>query len=71
MTHSMRIHANRLKVLGLSAFALAVAAYSEQAMADVLPVQNLTFTDFGPGGLPPKTMFALANAVGWIGPGPS
>jgi hypothetical protein len=64
----MRTHANRLKVLGLSAFALSVAAYSQQAMADVLPVQNLTFTDFGPGGMPPKTMFALANAVGWFGP---
>ncbi len=64
----MRIHANRLKVLGLSAFALALAAYSEQAMADVLPVQNLTFTDFGPVNFPPKTMFLLANAVGWTGP---
>jgi hypothetical protein len=67
----MRIHANRLKALGLSVFALSLAAYGGQAGATVLPVQNLTFTDFGPGGLPPKTMFALANAVGWFGPSPS
>jgi hypothetical protein len=71
MTHLMRIHANRLKALGLSVFALSLAAYGGQAGATVLPVQNLTFTDFGPGGLPPKTMFALANAVGWFGPSPS
>jgi PEP-CTERM motif len=64
----MRIHANRLKGLGLSAFALALTAFGAQA--DVLPVQNLTFTDFGPGGLPPKTIFFFANAVGWTGPGP-
>jgi PEP-CTERM motif len=61
-----RTHANLLKGLGLSAFALTLTAYG--ALADVLPVQNLTFTDFGPGGLAPKTMFALANAVGWTGP---
>jgi hypothetical protein len=70
MTRSLRTHANRLKVLGLSAFVLSLAAYGGQAAADVLPVQNLTFTDFGPGGLPPKTIFFFANAVGWTGPGP-
>jgi hypothetical protein len=43
MTHSMRIHANRLKALGLSVFALSLAAYGEQAAAAVLPVDNLTF----------------------------
>ena len=70
MMTSMRFDANRLKALALSVFALSVAGYGGQAMADVLPVQNLTFTDFGPGGLPPKTMFVLANAVGWSGPAP-
>jgi PEP-CTERM motif len=70
MTRLLRTHANRLKVLGLSVFALSAAAYGGQAAADVLPVQNLTFTDFGPGGLPPKTIFFYANAVGWTGPGP-
>jgi PEP-CTERM motif len=63
----MRIHANRLKVLGLSAFALSVAAYSELAIADVLPVQNLTFTQFNPGNFPPKTLFTNADPVGWTG----
>jgi len=43
MTHSMRNHTNRLKALGLSVFALSLAAYGGQAAADVLPVQNLTF----------------------------
>jgi hypothetical protein len=47
--------------------ALSLAAYG--AHAEVLPVQNLTFTDFGPGGLAPKTIFYYANAVGWTGPG--
>src|SRR6478736_838184 len=70
MTQSMRIHTNRLKALALSVFALSLAGYGGQAAADVLPVQNLTFTDFGPGGLPPKTIFFFANAVGWTGPGP-
>ena len=60
----MRIHANRLKVLGLSAFALALTAYGAQA--DVLPVQNLTFDQFAPGGLAPKAIFTT-NAVGWTG----
>jgi hypothetical protein len=70
MTQSMRIHTNRLKALALSVFALSLAGYTGQAAADVLPVQNLTFTDFNPGGLPPKTIFFFANAVGWTGPGP-
>jgi hypothetical protein len=63
MTHSIRIHANRLKVLGLSAFALS-AAYGAQAAADVLPVQNLTFTQFNQPNFPPKTLFTFANPVG-------
>ena len=67
MTHSMRIHANRLKVLGLSVFALSVAAYGEQAIADVMPVQNLTFKQFFPGGLAPKAIFTTTNVVGWTG----
>jgi hypothetical protein len=53
----------------LAALGMSLAAYG--AYADVLPVQNLTFTDFGLVGLPPKTMFALANATGWFGPGPN
>jgi hypothetical protein len=61
----MRIHANRLKVLGLSAFALALTAYG--AHADVLPVQNLTFTMFNTPNFPPKTLFTDANPVGWTG----
>ena len=64
----MRIHANRLKGLGLSAFALALTVYGAQA--DVLPVQNLTFTDFNTPNLPPKTSFFLSNSVGWTGPQP-
>jgi PEP-CTERM motif len=71
MTRSLRTHANRLKVLGLSVFALSAAAYGGQAAAAVLPVQNLTFADFGPGGLPPKTSFFLSDSVGWTGPGPN
>jgi hypothetical protein len=63
----MRIHANRLKVLGLSAFALSLAAYGEQALADVMPVQNLTFTQFNSPSIPPKTLFTDANPVGWTG----
>jgi hypothetical protein len=48
---------------GLTAIGMSLAAYGGQAAADVLPVQNLTFTDFGPGGLAPKTIFFFANAV--------
>ena len=44
-------------------FALSLTAYG--AMADVLPVQNLTFTDFGPGGLAPKAIFTTTN-VSWM-----
>ena len=61
----MRIHANRLKVLGLSALALALTAYGAQAT--VLPVQNLTFTQFNSPSIPPKTLFTDANPVGWTG----
>jgi PEP-CTERM motif len=57
---------NRLKVL-CSAFVLSLGAYGGQAGAAVLPVQNLTFTDFNSGGLPPKTTFVTANPVGWTG----
>jgi hypothetical protein len=71
MTRSLHTHANRLKVLGLSVFALSAAAYGGQAAAAVLPVQNLTFTDFNTPNLPPKTSFFLSNAVGWTGPGPN
>jgi hypothetical protein len=71
MTSSMRMRANSLTVLGISAFALSLAAMGGQGAAAVLPVQNLTFTEFGPGGLPPKTMFGDANAIGWTGPGPN
>jgi PEP-CTERM motif len=65
-----RSHANSLTVLGISAFALSLAAFGGQAAATVLPVDNLTFTEFNPGGLAPKTIFFFANAVGWTGPGP-
>ena len=41
-------------MLGLSAFALALTAYGAQA--DVMPVQNLTFNQFFPGGLAPKAI---------------
>jgi hypothetical protein len=67
MTRSLRKHANRLKVLGLSVFALSAAAYGGQAAAAVLPVQNLTFTEFVPGNFPPKTLFTYADPVGWTG----
>jgi PEP-CTERM motif len=67
MTWSLRTHANRLKVLGLSVFALSAAAYGGQAAAAVLPVQNLTFTEFVPGNFPPKTLFTEANPIGWTG----
>jgi PEP-CTERM motif len=66
MTYSMRIHANRLKVLGLSVFALSLTVYGAQA-ATPLPVQNLTFSDFGPGGIPPKAIFTTTNVLGWTG----
>jgi hypothetical protein len=67
MTHSMRIHANRLKALGLSVFALSLAAYGGQAAAAVLPVDNLTFTQFNSPSIPPKSIFTTANPVGWTG----
>ena len=69
MRRSLQRSTRSLGMLGLSALALSLAAYGAQA--DVLPVQNLTFTDFGPGGLPPKTSFFLSNSVGWTGPGPN
>ena len=67
MTPSLCKHANRLKVLGLSAFVLSLAAYGGQAAAAVLPVQNLTFTDFNSPSVPPKSVFTNANPVGWTG----
>jgi hypothetical protein len=67
MTQSMRIRANRLKALGLSVFALSLAAYGKQAAATVLPVQNLTFTQFNSPSIPPKSIFTTANPVGWTG----
>jgi hypothetical protein len=67
MTHSMRIHANRLKVLGLSVFALSLAAYGGQAAATVLPVQNLLFDSFNTPSIAPKSIFTNANPVGWTG----
>jgi hypothetical protein len=33
----------------------------------VLPVQNLTFTQFNPGNFPPKTLLTNADPVGWTG----
>jgi hypothetical protein len=67
MTRSLGVHANRLKVFGLSACALSLAAYGEQASATVLPVQNLTFTEFNSPSIPPKSIFTTANPVGWTG----
>ena len=51
-------------MLGLSAFALSLAAYGEQAAAAVLPVDNLTFTEFNSPSIPPKSIFTTANPVG-------
>jgi PEP-CTERM motif len=68
MSRSLRIHANRLKVLGLSAFALSLTAYGAQALTE-LPVQNLTFTEFNSPSLAPKSLFTAANPVGWTGGG--
>jgi hypothetical protein len=67
MAHLMQIHANRFKALGLSVFALSLAVYGGQAAATVLPVDNLTFTEFNPGNFPPKTLFTNADPVGWTG----
>lgn len=53
-------------MLGLSAFALSLAVHGAQA-ATPLPVQNLTFSDFGPGGIPPKAIFTTTNVLGWTG----
>jgi PEP-CTERM motif len=55
---------NRLKVLG-SAFILSLTAYGAQAT--VLPVDNLTFTEFNSPSIPPKSVFTNANPVGWTG----
>jgi PEP-CTERM motif len=60
------MRANRLKVFGLSVVALSLAAFGGQAAA-VLPVDNLTFTQFNPGNFPPKTLFTNADPVGWTG----
>ena len=55
----------RHAVLGASALGLSVIGCS--AMADVMPVQNLTFTQFGPMNYPLKTVFTDANPIGWTG----
>ena len=65
MRRSLQSSTRSLGMLGLSAFALALTAYGTQA--DVLPVQNLTFNQFFPGGLAPKAIFTTTNVVGWTG----
>lgn len=49
----------------VSAVALALTGYA--AHATDLPVQNLTFTQFGSPSTPPKSLFTDANPVGWTG----
>jgi hypothetical protein len=46
--------------------ALAFLACSAQSNP-LLPVQNLTFTNFGPGGCAPKAIFSSTNVIGWTG----
>jgi hypothetical protein len=65
MRRSLQSSSRSLGMLGLSAFALALTAYGAQA--DVMPVQNLTFNQFFPGGLAPKAIFTTTNVVGWTG----
>ena len=59
----------RALLLGVSAFSLAFGA--GHALADNLPVQNLTFTQFNNGVFasqnPMKTLFTNADPVGWTG----
>jgi hypothetical protein len=50
---------------GLSVFALSLVAYG--AHATVLPVENLTFSQFGSGGLAPKAIFTTTNVLDWTG----
>lgn len=56
---------SKLIATGVSAAALSLMAFAAQATN--LPVQNLTFTQFNPGGTPPKALFSNANPVGWTG----
>jgi hypothetical protein len=53
--------------IGVSAIALLLGlAYSAEANP-LLPVQNLTFSQFGPGGLAPKAIFSTTNVLDWTG----
>jgi len=65
MRRSLQNSTRSLGMLGLSAFALALTAYGAQAT--VLPVQNLTFDQFGPNGLAPKAIFTATNVLDWTG----
>jgi hypothetical protein len=53
-----------LKSAALAGFSLL--AFSAQANP-LLPVQNLTFNVFNPGGCAPKAIFTTTNVVGWSG----
>jgi PEP-CTERM motif len=54
----------RPTVIGIMALGAALLAVSAQA-DPVLPVQNLTFSNFT--GFAPKTIFTAVNPVGWTG----
>jgi len=51
--------------VGLSAAALSLMAFAAQATP--LPVQNLTFDQFGSPSTAPKSLFTDANPIGWTG----
>lgn len=51
--------------VGLSAAALSLMAFAAQATP--LPVQNLTFDQFGSPSVAPKSLFTDANPIGWTG----
>jgi len=53
--------------LGLTAIGLTLGLAGTAQADPFLPVQNLTFTQFNPGGTPPKAGFTAANPVGWTG----
>ena len=57
----MNNNLKKMVVLGVSAAALSIVATA--ASADVLPVQNLTFTTFS--GPAPKNNFSLVNPANW------
>ena len=63
------MHTNRLKALGISAFALSLATFGGQAAADVLPVQNLTFNQltnpFNPANSQ-KDFFNSVQPLDWL-----